>query len=204
MENVVNDENKIDTNGNDDSKLKKIKRGYSARRYLRNLTKNWDQDLLDAFISDGKLNHETVYEKNDKSMKKRRVEEDLTLWPQAYRFDQTWISTTIDMRSYKFLKAQDFHWNKTTQMVSNEVEESKKEAEKVEEIKNELVKPKTNDDQIKIFDTAHHEVSYKSLTQIEKEKVLSELLFQSALNNIKKHRIVIYIYMLSYLKRDDY
>ena len=82
-------------------------------------------------------------------------------------------------------------------MVSNEVEELKKEAEKVEEIKNELVKPKTNDDQIKIFDTAHHEVSYKSLTQIEKEKVLSELLFQSALNNIKKHRIVIFIYMIS-------
>ena len=107
------------SNEDSDAKLKKINRGYSARRYVRNLTKNWDQDLLDTFISDGKLNHETVYEKtNDANVnapKKRRVEDDLTIWPQAYRFDESWIAATVDMRSYKFLKAQDFNLNKTFQ-----------------------------------------------------------------------------------------
>ena len=103
-----------------DSKLKKVSRGYSARRYVRNLTKNWDQNLLDTFISDGKLNHETVYgesrlvdcgEENTKASKKRRISEDLTVWPQAYKFDDSWIAATVDMRSYKFLKAQDFNLN---------------------------------------------------------------------------------------------
>lgn len=109
---VLFDSDKSDQNSNS-SKLKRINRGYSARRYLRNLTKNWDQNLLDTFISDGKLNHETVYEKSDKSTKRKRVEEDLSLWPQAYRFDQSWISATIDMRSYKFLKAQEFSYTKS-------------------------------------------------------------------------------------------
>ena len=46
-------------------------------------------------------------------------------------------------------------------------------------------------DPIKIYDAKQSEVSYKLLTQYEKEKVLSEILFQSALNNIKNHQTVI-------------
>lgn len=97
-------------NNNDQSKLsfKRINRGYSARRYLRNLTKNWDQNLLDSFIMDGKLTEDTIYERDVKSSKKKRLEDDLSLRPQAYRFDKSWINATVDMRSYKFMKAQDF------------------------------------------------------------------------------------------------
>lgn len=110
-----------------DSKLRRINRGYSARRYLRSLTKNWDQNLLDSFISDGKLNEDTVYEINknthfynnsnnlNKHFKRKRVEDDLTILPQAYAFDQNWISTTVDMKSYKFVKAQDFNLSKAYQ-----------------------------------------------------------------------------------------
>jgi hypothetical protein len=92
--------------------LKRINRGLSARRYLRNLTKNWDQSLLDSFILDGKISEETVYERDDKSLKRKRVDDDLSLKPQAYRFDKTWINATVDMRSYKFLRAQDFDLNR--------------------------------------------------------------------------------------------
>ena len=50
------------------------------------------------------------------------------------------------------------------------------------------IKKKLNSasDPIKIYDQKQSEISYKQLSQMEKEKVLSELLFQSALNNIKK------------------
>lgn len=101
------------TDSGDSFRLKRINRGLSARRYLRNLTKNWDQNLLDSFISDGKLNERNVYEKDENSLKRKRVaEDDLSLLrPLAYRFDQTWLSATVDMRSYKFLKAQDFDLN---------------------------------------------------------------------------------------------
>ena len=84
--------------------LKRIHRGLSARRYLRDLTKNWDQTLLDTFIRDRKLNQEEQQPtpSNDLS---------LSLPPLAYRFDQSWISTAVDMRSYKFVRAQDFNLN---------------------------------------------------------------------------------------------
>ena len=46
---------------------------------------------------------------------------------------------------------------------------------------------------IKIIDPQlEAEISYKSLATEEKEKVLSELLFHSALNNIKQQQIVSY------------
>ncbi|CAF0718314.1 unnamed protein product [Brachionus calyciflorus] len=160
-----------------DLSLKRINRGYSARRYLRNLTKNWDQDLLDTFISDGKLNENTVYEKNMKTTRKKRAEDDLTMLPQAYTFDQSWVSTAIDMRSFKILKVTD-------QTAPKEDAFTFKLDQKQKEIDS-----KTHDDPIKIFNPKEEEISYKSLDQNEKQKVLSELLFHSVLNNINKHRI---------------
>lgn len=44
---------------------------------------------------------------------------------------------------------------------------------------------------IKIYDPQHQsQVDYKSLATEEKEKVLSELLFHSALNNIRQQNLV--------------
>jgi hypothetical protein len=202
-----------------DTKVKKVNRGYSARRYVRNLTKNWDQNLLDTFISDGKLHPTTVYgnnnnnsnnsEANTNAFKKRRISDDLTVWPQAYKFDESWIAATVDMRSYKFLKAQDFNLNKS-------LEDEKLNAKKAVKYNEETKQPDTtaapiivpsqpppqtkvniiNPDPIKIFDQRANEVSYKSLNMNEKQRVLSELLFNSALKNISKNRIVILFFIV--------
>ncbi len=90
-----------------DVDLKRMRRGFSARRYLRNLTKNWDQSLLDAFISDGKLCQETIYKKNEKTRKIQRVHDDLTALPQAYKFEAGWNIAAFDMKTYKFLRARN-------------------------------------------------------------------------------------------------
>jgi hypothetical protein len=160
-----------------DKKAQRINRGFSARHYLRSLTKNWDQKLLDTFISDGKINQENIYEKNVRLAKKKRIEEDLSVWPQAYKFDNSLIQATIDMKTYKFIKAQEFYSNKQTKNENNDSTITK----------NKLI----HEDPIKIFDQKLTEVSYKALNFFEKQKVLTELLFQSALNNLKKHNIVI-------------
>ncbi len=216
---LISTRNLIQTNANSknnnestDTKVKKVNRGYSARRYVRNLTKNWDQNLLDTFISDGKLNPATVYgnmnsdnsEANLNASKKRRISDDLTVWPQAYKFDESWIAATVDMRSYKFLKAQDFNLNKPFQEEKIDKTGTKRTVKNAEENKQTdtiisvaptLPMPQTkvniiNPDPIKIFDQRSNEVSYKSLNISEKERVLSELLFNSALKNISKNRIV--------------
>lgn len=164
----------------DDIKAKRINRGFSARHYLRSLTKNWDQKLLDTFISDGKISKQNIYEKNLRLSKKKRIEEDLSLWPQAYKFDNSWVHATIDMKSYKFIKAQEFYSNKYNK---NENGESNIHINN----KTKLI----HEDPIKIFDQKLTEVSYKALNFFEKQKVLTELLFQSALNNLKRHKIVL-------------
>jgi len=37
------------------AEAKRIQRGFSAKRYLNNLTKNWDQSVLDTFVNEGKI-----------------------------------------------------------------------------------------------------------------------------------------------------
>ncbi len=103
------------TNSVDDLKLQRINRGLSAKRYLNNLTKHWDQNVLETFISDGKIkpSDATILPTNErKSSKRKHVDDDLTVWPQAYRFDPNWSTATVDMRSYRFVKAQDFNLTK--------------------------------------------------------------------------------------------
>ena len=47
------------------------------------------------------------------------------------------------------------------------------------------------DDPIKIFDHKLTEVSYRALSFADKQRVLTELLFKTALNNLKRHRIIV-------------
>ena len=61
---------------------------------------------------------------------------------------------------------------------------------------NETNKEQSSQDPIKIYANEFDEVSYKSLSLNEKQKVLSELLFQSALKNIANFRIVTFIQSL--------
>ena len=108
IENGDSNENSLE-----DKKLLRINRGLSAKRYLNNLTKHWDQNVLDTFISDGKIKPTDTSNKNErKSSKRKHIDDDLTVWPQAYRFDSNWSAGTVDMRSYRFLKAQDFNLSK--------------------------------------------------------------------------------------------
>lgn len=169
---IPNSEIKTVVKYDEQTNLKKISRGYSARRYLRNLTKNWDQNLLDTFISDGKLNEEIVYEKNATSRK--RAQEDLTDLPQAYTFDQNLISASFDMKNLNFLKLNDFTADKSD---SFHFKIKRKSSE-------------NDNDPIKIFKKDEEEISYDLLEQREKEKVLSDILFHSVINNINHHQIV--------------
>jgi hypothetical protein len=55
-------------------------------------------------------------------------------------------------------------------------------------------KDQSSQDPIKIYDNEFDEISYNSLSLNEKQKVLSELLFQSALKNIANFRLVMRSY----------
>jgi hypothetical protein len=197
---------------NREENMKRINRGFSARRYLRILTKNWDQSLLDKFILDGKIKAENLYEKNDRSFKRKFVEDDLSMWPQSYRFDPTWTNTNVDMRGYKFLRVQEFgkakrfyqHAHpptylpfvdkKKTMTMYDELLDRDERLNKIvaddmesEEVAQHFAKI----DPIKIFDENQNEINYKNLNIDEKQEVLAELLFHSVLNNIKNQRTVL-------------
>ena len=177
-----------DTEPLEETKLKRIQRGFSAKRYLNNLTKYWDQNVLDTFISDGKIKN--VEKKKDKLLK-RKIEDDLTHWPQAYRIDQNWAYSAIDMKSYKFLKSNEFNPNYLSSRKADfkgEKQYSRLDSYNSLENVNDLESPlkRIKNDPIKIYNQNQEEVSYKMLDPVEKERVLSELLFHSAMNNIIK------------------
>lgn len=97
-----------------DVKLKRINRGYSARRYLSNWTKHWDQKLLNNLIKDGKINEETIFEPNAiHKQKKKRLNDDLSAIPPAYRIHRHWLFTPGNLKGYRFFKVQDYYLTKT-------------------------------------------------------------------------------------------
>jgi hypothetical protein len=173
-----------------DENMRRINRGFSARRYLRILTKNWDQNLLDKFISDGKIKAENLYEKNAKSHKRKFVEDDLSLWPQSYRFDPSWTNTNVDMRGYKFLRVQEYGRAKRFYNDMLDRDERLKKIVASDMESDEVVQHFAKIDPIKIFDENQNEINYKNLNMDEKQEVLAELLFHSVLNNIKNQRTV--------------
>ena len=196
--------------------LKRINRGFSARRYVNNLTKNWDQDVLDKFISNGQINKNTIYEPRAEKEAKRKRVDDLTAMPQVncsrfrcfalplvnfscsthlfqvYRLDRTSLKELNSHRIYKFIKTHDLvkgkqswqTWLDQRSLSSGFLDEASGEA-KVK------FKQKVIDlESIKVVDKQSTELNYKILNPVEKRKVLSELLFQSAISNIMKNQIV--------------
>lgn len=96
-----------------DIRLKRINRGYSARRYLSNWTKHWDQKLLNNLVKDGKINEETIYEPNvSHKHKKKRLNDDLSAIPPAYRIHRHWLFTPGNLKGYRFFKLQDYYLTK--------------------------------------------------------------------------------------------
>lgn len=182
-----------------------IHRGFSARRYVNNLTKNWDQDVLDKFISNGKINEQTIYDRNNKMIKeaKRKRIDDLTQFPQAYKLDRSLLSELNSNRMYKFIKI-DHSFNSqsnegNTQLASNnnltkrgdEATDANLSTRTIKSTKPKVV----NLDSIKIIDKNSTELNYKVLNANEKRKVLSDLLYQSAVSNIIKNQIVNFHYL---------
>lgn len=103
------------------SRVRRIRRGLSARRYLRNLTKNWDQALLETFMREGKMIRDASHSATLASSAVVDHDLSLALPPLAYRFDQSWVSATVDMRSYKFIRAQDFDLTKGFSVCKNKL-----------------------------------------------------------------------------------
>jgi len=99
-----------------DIRLKRINRGYSARRYLSSWTKHWDQKLLNNLIKDGKITEETIFESNvannNKIHKKKRLNDDLSTIPPAYRIHRHWLFTPGNLKGYRFFKVQDYYLTK--------------------------------------------------------------------------------------------
>lgn len=186
--------------------FKKIQRGFSAKRYLNDLTKHWDQNVLQTFVTDGKIKN---VEKPTAS--KRKMSEDLTKWPQAYRVEQNWAQTAIDMKGYKFLKASEFGVGGGSQSKLERRTRDKYEARKEEHLSEQrfsaldsyqsmaddegAFKPAggkkaktlakgTEEDPIKVYTADEKELIYSKLDLDEKEAVLSTLLYNSAMKNI--------------------
>ena len=215
---------------NQDARLKRINRGYSARRYLSNWTRHWDQKLLNNLIKDGKLNEETIYESNEinssNKQRKRRLDDDLSVIPPDYRIHRHWLFTPGNLKGYRFFKVQDNYLTRAfngklfckTLLQKNKVlfkdyfkhlnrldtdnqdfdaksnpNTPVKQQHKQEPIKTEKQAKKAEiivPDPIKICNDEGKEIAYDKLENIEKENVLSELLFHSALKNIAERQIV--------------
>ncbi len=133
----------------------------------------------------------------------------MSIWPQAYRIDQNWATAAVDMKSYKFVKANEFNISesrmhgqfdqkhevqKSEHLINMKFDSGMHSYQSVEDDEQSYIPnaKKTKaapvktvvPDAIKVYDSNQNEINYKDLEMNEKEKVLSELLFHSAMNNI--------------------
>jgi hypothetical protein len=199
----------INMNSNQSMIKRRVNRGFSARRYLRILTKNWDQDLLEKFLHDGKIKHESLFEKKSErsfnNRKRKLLDDDLSLWPQSYRFDSNAnLIATFNLRKYKFLRVQEYgiarrindekrkYFMMKHENIMEKNETAFDNADETEVLfenlaaQNQIEQP----NRIKIFDDNSNEIDYKNMDITKKEEVLAEILFQCTLKNIQNQNLV--------------
>ncbi len=102
-------EHKLKYNINDDDiQFDKIRPGYSAKRYLSNLTKHWEPEVINKLTVQGRIKEENFYEPNESQPTiRQRIDDDLSRVPPAYRIQRKWLSYNImPLKGYRFFRVK--------------------------------------------------------------------------------------------------
>ena len=91
-----------------DYQYEKIRPGYSAKRYLANLTRHWRPDLLENLSKNGKIKEGNMFEESDVLPNvKFRIDDDLSRIPPLYKIQRKWLAMTIaPLKGYRFYRAK--------------------------------------------------------------------------------------------------
>lgn len=103
------DKKKSQSKRETDETSQKIRPGYSAKRYFVNVTKRWKPELLDDLYKHGKIRtSQNGIDTNDIGSSFRRINDDLSRIPPAYRFEPNWASLSYEdlLKGYRFYRVK--------------------------------------------------------------------------------------------------
>ncbi|CAD5125986.1 DgyrCDS14166, partial [Dimorphilus gyrociliatus] len=146
-------------------KYKKLRPGYSARRYLSRLTRSFDDSFLERLTAQGFVQEKTIYQPNAVNPSLRtRINDDLSALPPPYRILRQMLLAPGLLSGFSFAKT------------GTELEEITEEED-----------PDTLTQKFSTLAIVDKEqkksIAYERLPRGKKEDVLADLLVKSAIND---------------------
>ncbi len=108
-------EHKLNYNNlNEDFQFDKIRPGYSAKRYLSNLTRHLEPSVLNNLTMQGRIREENLFEVTEaQPTTRQRIDDDLSRVPPAYRVQRQWMSFNIlPLKGYRFFRTKSEFFGK--------------------------------------------------------------------------------------------
>lgn len=95
-------------NLNEDFQFDKIRPGYSAKRYLSNLTRHMAPNVMSKLTIAGQIREENLFEQSEiHPTVRQRIDDDLSRVPPAYRIQRQWMAfNLIPMEGYRFYRTK--------------------------------------------------------------------------------------------------
>ena len=95
-------------NLNEDFQFDKIRPGFSAKRYLSNLTRHMNPRVINNLTIHGRLKEENLFEQSEiQPTIRQRIDDDLSRVPPAYRIQRDWLAVNIiPLKGYRFFRVK--------------------------------------------------------------------------------------------------
>ncbi|ELU01044.1 hypothetical protein CAPTEDRAFT_219271 [Capitella teleta] len=155
-----------------DRNIRRVRPGFSARRYLSRLTRSFDDNFLDSMLTKGFIYEKSIFENNAylPSSTKRRIDDDLSYMPAPYRIMKQMLMAPGMLSGFSFYRSLTLDSEFTGALTILQEEESTDPSSAGLEV-------------VEVKDGIRHSINYEGLSKEEQENVLADLLVKSAINH---------------------
>ncbi|XP_071941918.1 uncharacterized protein [Antedon mediterranea] len=153
-----------------------VRPGFSAKRYMANWSRSWDDSILNKLRTNGDIWDKNLFQPNAANPHiYRRINDDLSQYPSPYHVTRSMLLSPGDVQQYEFYRIR------SNDDIPEEKEDSVHSGQSVP-LDERLVNTATIAVVTRDKDNKPHLVSYKDLDGDKQTAVLQRLLVQSVIN----------------------
>ncbi|XP_033114055.1 uncharacterized protein LOC117114495 [Anneissia japonica] len=159
-----------------------VRPGFSAKRYMANWSRSWDDSVLNKLRSNGNIWDKNLFQPNAVNPSiYRRINDDLSQYPSPYHVTRSMLLSPGGLQQYEFYRVKS---NISDEEITEETEEEVLASQKQPlPAKGKLFDSNSIAVVERDKDNKPHLVSYKDLDEEKQTAVLQRLLVQSVLSH---------------------
>eukprot|EP00057_Strongylocentrotus_purpuratus_P021176 XP_011675650.1 PREDICTED: calponin homology domain-containing protein DDB_G0272472 isoform X6 [Strongylocentrotus purpuratus] len=177
---------------------KTVRPGFSAKRYLANWSRSWDDSILNYLRSEGHIWDKNLFQQNVLAPNLyRRINDDLSLVPLPYRVTRNMLMSPGEFESLEFYRIRPdgadtggYDDDDGYDADVDATEKGSKGRKKKKSIQKPFNLPGSIAMIVRDMEQKPHAVQYEQLDEEQQRQVLQRLLLQSALHQQQHLRII--------------